>query len=95
MSPKKEMCSLFPWIFEVRLLVFLVYSPGDHLNLDGGFNHFVCSPSIWARLDEPNLTFSLAYFFRKGGKNSTTNQGATDFNRMFPKIVVPPNHPFL
>ena len=54
------------------------------------FQLFCMFTCIRARLDEPNLTFACTYFFRKGGINSTTNQGATDFNRMFPKIVVHP-----
>ena len=47
--------------------------------------HLYSGKIRWTQFD-----FCLHIFFQKRWDKFTTNQGATDFNRMFPKIVVHP-----
>ena len=61
---RKEMCSLFPWNFEVRLLVFSVYSPGKSSQPRCWFQLFCMFTCIWARLNP----IWLAHIFQMAGE---------------------------
>ena len=73
--------------FRGATVSFSVYSPGNHLNLDAGFNYFVCSPVFGQ--DEPNLTCA---YFSDGWGSSTTNQAQHISTGCNPQPWIPTNH---